>query len=244
MFLLSNEYWELRNTSKKGRGIFLKKDIAPGTIIGDYLGTLVYDNDFDEMKYGLYDLYFNETVSVVADPNEIGIQLINHSCSANCGMFPYKDHTLFFACRKIFKGEELTIQYLISPPEKNHVCQHACYCGSIVCHGTMHTSFGVEKKINDFVEKLGEVRSREILPGEHLQRLDSYPSTVSDDPIYDLFGNLEQEPFICNDASLPDLLTLREQLRETGRVFWYKTINVYIYGIMNGLIIGMNQFPV
>ena len=59
MFLFSNDYWEIKITSKKGKGVFAKKDIPPGTVIGDYLGIPILDKNYDENKSGLFDMYFN-----------------------------------------------------------------------------------------------------------------------------------------------------------------------------------------
>lgn len=247
MFLLPNEYWEVRETEKKGRGVFAKKDISAGAIIGDYLGKLVLDKDFDELTQGLYTMYFNNETSIAPDPETLGIHLINHSCSANCEMFPYKGHMLYFANRFIFAGEELTVRYLLDPPEKGHVCTHICYCGSLVCHGTMHTTIAVSKRMEQFVKKLGEENDEQTLPvplGQTLRRFDSYPKAIVDDPFYDLFGNLAQKPEVYDNPYLPHIESLRKSIRETGRLLWFERMHFGVYGIMNGLIVGMDTIKV
>ena len=41
MFLLSEDYLQIRKTKKKGFGVFAKKRIKAGTVIGDYLGKVI-----------------------------------------------------------------------------------------------------------------------------------------------------------------------------------------------------------
>lgn len=245
MFLLPKKYWEVKETAQKGRGVFARQDIPAGAIIGDYLGKLIYQKDFDEAKEGLFDMWFNEKISVLADPKKIGIHLINHSCSSNCDMYPYKGHMLFFATRHIFKGEELSVQYLLPPPDKNHICNHTCYCNSLVCHGTMHTSIEIENKADIFIQKL-DGKYRKVPPvsiGSELPRLETYPRQVADDPIYDIFGSLEQKPLVCPDAVMPSIKKLRQLLREKGKVLYFKNFKTYVFGIMNGLVMCMTTFP-
>ena len=53
MFLLNTDYWEVKESEKKGRGVFVKKDITAGTVIGDYLGKIVSDDDETKENEGL-----------------------------------------------------------------------------------------------------------------------------------------------------------------------------------------------
>jgi len=154
MFLLDKSYYEIRDTKEKGKGVFAKKDIEAGTVIGDYLGKLIKfeDEESYEDKYGLYSMYYNEKATIFADQKSIGIHLINHSCSANCGMFPYGLRCLYFSIRKIFKGEELTVHYGISAPKSRLEKNYPCSCKSINCIGTMHVSNN-KYKLKDNGEK-------------------------------------------------------------------------------------------
>lgn len=243
MFLLSKEYWEVKETPKKGRGVFAKKDIPAGTVIGDYTGKLIRDIDFNESSYGTYDMYFTNDISILADKNTVGVHLINHSCSSNCDTFPYQDHALYFACRHIFPGEELTIQYLLDPPEKDHVCTHICYCDSPVCHGTMHTNIATAKNAEKFIKSHTKKHLTQlpIKIGEDLPLLKSYPKNIHDYPIYDLYGCLSQKPLEILDEQMPSIEKIRNEIREKGRILYCKKLNFYIYGVMNGLVIGTEK---
>src|SRR5579871_5079449 len=117
MFLLSPDYWEIKKTKNKGKGVFAKKNIIAGTIIGDYLGKIIRKDDEEkyEDKYGFYAMYYHGRATIFPEVKQPGIHLINHSCMPNCYMYTYQGHTLYFALRRIFAGEELTVSYLVSP---------------------------------------------------------------------------------------------------------------------------------
>src|SRR5687768_10758672 len=82
MFLLDASYWEVKTTKEKGRGVFAKKDIAPGIVIADYLGRVIKTAEEDTSeKDGLYLLYYHDYASIYpADLEAEGFHLVNHSC--------------------------------------------------------------------------------------------------------------------------------------------------------------------
>src|SRR4051812_33211614 len=114
MFLLNKSFWEVRKTKSTGRGVFARKIIEGGTVLGDYIGEIMSPEE-DNDEGGIYGMWINSTTIVNADPAAEGIHLINHSCEPNVAMYSYKGHILYFALRKIFPGEQLVIQYLIDP---------------------------------------------------------------------------------------------------------------------------------
>ena len=81
MFLIPSNFWEIRETKNKGRGVFAKKPIPTGTIIGDYVGKLIQlnDVDFDKEKKNLYLMYYNDEIGIYPDLKKPGVYLINHS---------------------------------------------------------------------------------------------------------------------------------------------------------------------
>lgn len=188
MFLLKEEYWQIKKTKEKGYGVFAKKEINTGTIIGDYLGKVIkitqYDLESD--KNGLYLMYFTNQASLYPNLKKPGIHLLNHSCTPNCWIYTYCGHTLFFALRKINPDEELTISYLLSPKGKNcKPCLHTCKCGSKFCTGTMHLSEDKYEKWQKFQnkEKRKTKKVRTVF-GKNLPKLTSYPKIIPDNPIY------------------------------------------------------------
>lgn len=190
MFLLKEDYWQIKKTKEKGYGVFAKKEISKGTIIGDYLGKVIKtaEYDFENDKNGLYLTYFSNQASIYPNLEKPGIHLLNHSCVPNCWIYVYKGHSLFFALRKIKPKEELTISYLLSPKGKScNPCPHICKCGSKFCAGTMHLSEDKYKKWQKFqnTEKKKTKRVKVIF-GKNLSKLTAYPKMIPCNPIYAL----------------------------------------------------------
>ncbi|CAN5123381.1 hypothetical protein BH09PAT1_BH09PAT1_6070 [soil metagenome] len=188
MFLLKNDYWEIKETQAKGRGVYAKKNIPQGTIIGDYLGKVIKTEEYDleKDKDGLYLMYLTDEASIYPHLSKPGIYLLNHSCRPNCWIYPHMGHTLFFAFKDIVAGDELTISYLLNPLDGTcKPCSHECKCGNNLCTNTMHT----EKKLYDRwqvfqdtqIKKSGKLH---FTFGEDLPMLYKYPKIDINDPIY------------------------------------------------------------
>ena len=188
MFLIKDDFWQIKATQEKGLGIFCKKELKAGTIIGDYLGKVIktahYDLDRD--KKGLFLMYFTDQASIYPNLKKPGIHLLNHSCTPNCWIYIYCGHTLFFTLRKIAPGEELTISYLLSPKDETcKPCLHTCKCKSKFCTGTMHMSPDKYERWQIFQneQKKKTKRAKAVL-GKNLPKLTSYPKTIPNNPIY------------------------------------------------------------
>jgi hypothetical protein len=245
MFLLPNDYWEVRETPNKGRGVFAKKDISAGTVIGDYLGKIIHDDDDYELQeeYGFYSLSYTDDTSIWPDPEKPGIYLINHSCTPNTYILSYYGHTIYFALRKIFKGEELTVSYLMSPADADcDPCEHDCHCGSMLCTSTMHmtqASFDAWNKFDDEMLKKYPFQPTPI--GGELQKLSEYPKIVADYPVHPLYGALDHEPLNLDDTKLPAINDLRKIIRSTGQKLFFKKLKKYVLGIADQKIIERNE---
>lgn len=241
MFLIPEDYWEVRKTAKKGRGVFATKDIEAGTIIGDYLGTVIHPKDEDTIdeEENFYLMYYHDTASVFPDLSKPGIYLLNHACTPNSWMYTYKGHTLFFALRHIFPGEELTINYLLSPQDELCApCTHLCSCDGVICHQTMHLSKKRYEFWSEFHnEEMSRTKAERIRYGKPLKGLDSYPDAPKDHPVYDVFGSMQEKPAVIHDTKLPSLKDIRALIKETGRTLHYPKLNVHILGVTDGHIV-------
>lgn len=188
MFLLSQTYWQVKQTKEKGRGIFAAKEIPAGTVIGDYLGTVIDMAQFDpgDDAEHLFLMYFTDRACIYPDDTRPGVHLINHSCRPNCWIYSYRGHTLFFSLRTIKPGEELTISYLLSPDDGTCApCIHVCKCGSKFCTGSMHLSPKAYALWQTF-QKNERKKTRRV-PfrfGDILAPLPVYPETIPDNPVY------------------------------------------------------------
>lgn len=188
MILLPENYLEIRNTKNKGRGLFMIKDIPKGTVIGDYIGKIIHPKDAIIDDENLYLMYYHDHAVISPDIEKFGIHLLNHSCIPNTFVYIYKGHTLAFALRKILKGEELTIFYLLSPKDKScDPCPHICKCGNSKCSGTMHLSKKEYEKWRKFSDTRAKKTKRErIRYGKELPLLSSYPKKISEDYIKEI----------------------------------------------------------
>ncbi len=188
MFLLSDEYWEIRNTKSKGRGVFAKKDISKGTVIGDYIGKIIRPQDALIDEENFYLMYYHDHAVISPDLEKPGVHLLNHSCKPNAFLYIYKGRTLAFALERISKGEELTIPYLLAPKDEFcEPCLHVCRCGNLKCSGTMHLSKERYEKWSKFNEKWAKKTKRKRISfGKELPRLISYPKKISGDYIREI----------------------------------------------------------
>ncbi|MBP9718902.1 MAG: SET domain-containing protein [Candidatus Levybacteria bacterium] len=241
MFLLSPDNYEIKETKKKGKGVFAKKNIRSGVILGDYIGTVIKTaEDFlPDDKESFYLLYYHDQASIFPDLKKPGIHLLNHSCAPNCWMYTYRGHTLFFSLRNIFKGEEITISYLLSPQEpycKN--CTHLCSCGHLFCTKSFHLSQKRYASWSAFHEKQSqETKRMRIHYGKVLPKLSTYPKRIPDNPIYTLFGAEHIDPFILQNTSLPSISEIRRTIRQTGKTLYLPFLNIKIHGILENKII-------
>ena len=188
MFLIKKGFWQIKKTNSRGYGVFAKKGIDAGIIIGDYLGKVIKtaEYDLDKDKNGLYLMYLTDQSSIYPNFKKPGTHLLNHSCEPNCWIYTYCGHTLFFTLRQIKPGEELTISYLLSPKSKNcDPCRHICKCGSKSCKGTMHLSeekYKIWQKFQN--KKKKKTKTVKFVFDKNLQKLTSYPETIPNNPIY------------------------------------------------------------
>ncbi len=241
MLLISPEYYTIHKTKHKGRGIFAVKEIKGGTVIGDYLGKLVSVRN--ESKYkGMYGMWYNDRATIVIeDVKKTGAHLINHSCIPNCAMYTYKKHTLIFALRKIFPGEELTYSYLLDPPDSNKepAYMHSCICGSEFCTTSFHVNSFISKKWEHFVKSKypNDFNKTEIPFNNNLPVLKNYPESIDDNEIYDMYADFSHSPEIIEDTVMPDKKKVRKLIRETGKILEYKKMKIKIFGIRNGYLL-------
>lgn len=177
MQLLPDTYWEIRETKHKGRGLFVKKDIPAGSIIGDYVGTVLRPQDALVDEENFYLMYYHDYAVIAPDLTKPGVHLLNHACVPNAWLYTYKGHTLAFALRQISKGEEITISYLLSPKDTFcKDCVHLCTCGNKQCSKTMHLSkekYKIWKELNEQWTK--KTKKQRIIYGKELPLLSSYP---------------------------------------------------------------------
>ncbi len=244
MFLLSSDSYVVKNVPKKGRGVFANRDIPAGSVIGDYIGLIVTDDvalkKESENNNDIYAMnYHNNLCIFPRDHKEIGIHLLNHSCSANCETIEYFGHKIFFTLRRVLKGEELTIDYSFSPGyvnEKDFV--YPCFCGSSSCRGTMYASNDKLDVYYSFCKKESKGQKFKWLKsGEKLFPLEKYPKEIKDNKVFNLFANTHVAPLVLTDKKIPNILELRKKIRETGKALKFINLGLKVIAIDDGRII-------
>lgn len=245
MFLIPESSWEVKDTKEHGRGIFATKEISAGTVIGDYTGRVIRPQEEDEVEKGahFYLMYYHDYASIYPDLKKPGIHLINHSCTPNVWMYTYHGHTLYFALRKIFRGEQITVSYQLSPLDKNCApCTHTCTCGAALCFQTMHLSQKRYKEWDAFQTVQEDRTPRErVRFGELLPPLASYPKSIPDNSIYILFGAKQELSVKLMDKKIPSKTEMRKIIRDTGRTIHFYNLNLKVHGVFEDLLISESR---
>jgi hypothetical protein len=228
MFLIPDDAWEIRGRAfssddfgKNNRGVFATRSIRAGTIVGDYLGLLVPNEE--EARYDAgrdtYLMYYDERVSIWPDPSQPGIHLINHSCEPTCGIVTHQGHSLYVAIRTIHPDEELTVSYLLGPIDDECApCRHACWCRARSCTGTMHLPIDRYVAWKQFDDR--QSRRAPAAPVEAYQQLpplDRYPARIPDRGFHVIAGSWAVPTKILPDDRLPSISAMRRAIRRTGR---------------------------
>lgn len=240
MFLIPDDSWEVKEVFGMGRGIFAKKEIKAGTVIGDYLGRVVHPEEEDALDtHGIYLMYYHDYASIYPDTKKPGIHIINHSCTPNTWMYTYHGHTLYFALRHIFPGEQITVSYQVSEQDKYcNPCMHLCNCGAVICFQTMHLSkkrYAAWAEFHDKEEK--KTKRAQVKFGQNLPMLSNYPKTISDNPIYTLFGAESRHSVKIMDKTVPSKSEVRRIIRETGRSVQFYKLNLKVHGVFEDLLV-------
>ena len=137
----------VRNSPIHGRGVFALRKIPKGTRIIEYKGRLITDKESDRRysrahEHSPHTMLFSVDGGWVIDATRHGnsARWINHSCAPNCEIEEESQRVFIEARREIRPGEELTYDYNLQIGEKHTKAakrEHACFCGSRSCRGTM-----------------------------------------------------------------------------------------------------------
>ena len=110
-----NKLYRVKDSKIDKKGLYAKKDIAPGTRIIQYIGKLItkkqtenndkFDNDKD-----IYLFNLNNRYDLDGDFKWNTARLINHSCDPNCEVEGKGLEIWVTSIRFIKKGEELKIE--------------------------------------------------------------------------------------------------------------------------------------
>jgi len=96
----------IKKSNIKGKGLFAKRDIEKGELIGIVKGKIVPDNKYSYKKYNPNYLHPISYKKAILNKNKT--KYTNHSCNPNAGL---KKGIRIIALKNIKKDEEITIDY-------------------------------------------------------------------------------------------------------------------------------------
>lgn len=125
---------EIRDAGTKGKGVFARRDFAPGEFIfrrrhGKMVDTADIATLSGDDRMHMCELDFDR-FAVLAPPG----CYLNHSCDPSA----MRSGVKVFAWRPIRAGDEVTIDYRLNAFYGN---SWPCECGAAVCTGTVVGSF-------------------------------------------------------------------------------------------------------
>lgn len=130
---------EIKETKKRGKGVFALKDFRKCEVIFINLrGKLIKDKDIGKILKSEGD-HLNEinkeTWEIMNPPG----RFVNHSCNPNAIPKEFSEKNVpYVALKPIKKGEEITIDYRINAHTGN---TWECHCGSKNCSGKVTSDF-------------------------------------------------------------------------------------------------------
>ncbi len=228
--------WAIRKTPW-GRGVFARREVPAGTVVGDYVGLV--DVPRDEPVGQLYAMMLSlyRWVYPPSPRRTVGVHVINHSCAPNAGLYPFRGHVLATTIRRVFAGEELTFDYWMTKPEPGEDW-HPCFCGTAQCRGSFALGSARQEELvrRLFVGPSWAGARRKIRPGETLQPLPRYPSRTRDLSAYNVFGHPRLPP-VRHHAARLEHRPLRALLRESGRRVELPKLGVVVLGSHDGQLL-------
>ena len=115
---------EVRQSPIEGRGCFTTRRFRRGRKVGELLGERIARAEAERRTSGKRRIRIcdvDERTSIDANVSGDATAFINHSCKPNLFTRVVGGHVLFFALRDIEPGEELTIDYELSPHPNSKV---------------------------------------------------------------------------------------------------------------------------
>jgi uncharacterized protein len=156
----------IRRSDIEGRGCFSTRRFGKGSKVAELLGERISRREAESRiahKRRIRICDVDDRTAIDADVGGDATAFINHSCDPNLFMRVVRGHVLFFARREIRVGDELTLDYEMSP----HPDTKPCRCGSSSCRGTINRRSEKRLRGSRRVKRRAAVRRS---PGAGMQR--------------------------------------------------------------------------
>lgn len=127
---------EIKETNK-GKGVFTKAPIAPGTVVFEAKGTILTGSQLPDALTPENDHYLQVGKNAYLGPSGDIDDFFNHSCNPNCGIRIVGHRALVLALYEIKAGSELTFDYATTSNETMDTWKMDCSCGDCNCRKTI-----------------------------------------------------------------------------------------------------------
>jgi SET domain-containing protein len=127
----------VRRSRIDGRGCFATRAFRRLGKVAELAGERISQREAERRIRGKRRIRIcdvDERTAIDAGRGGDATAFINHSCEPNLFMRVLHGHVLFFALRDIAAGEELTLDYVLTP----HSDRTRCRCGSPRCRGKLN----------------------------------------------------------------------------------------------------------
>ena len=136
---------EVRSSNVHGKGVFAKRAIRSGAVLGAYAGRRYTLDEVTKAEWNNALTYFFELSDGTFIDGETGgnpTRHLNHACEPNCEAYEARDEdggltVKFRTTRSIRAGEEIFLDYCLSIDEQDDSSDYPCHCGTRSCRGTM-----------------------------------------------------------------------------------------------------------
>jgi uncharacterized protein len=133
---LATSRLEVRPSRIHRFGVFADEPIPAGMKIIEYTGQRVSRREWvKRTAERCYLLRVDKYWSIDGSVGGSGAELINHSCEPNCRFTAIEGRMWVMSLHPIPTGEELLVDYRF--PKDAPITR--CFCGSLVCGGTINT---------------------------------------------------------------------------------------------------------
>ena len=139
---------EVKSAGERGRGLFAKVDLAVGSLVAEYVGEVIDDDECtrrltEPLSLGhVYFLQIRPGLTIdAAFKGHVG-RFVNHCCDPNCEVQKWnvqgKECMAIFTKKKLIAaGEELSFDYKMDRFAHLDCPIVACHCGAANCRGMM-----------------------------------------------------------------------------------------------------------
>jgi len=139
--------YSVRRSPLHGKGGFALQRIPKGTLLGEYVGERITEDEADRRYPEDGDGPHHTFLFVLDDGSVIdaavggnSTRFLNHSCAPNCEAQEEDGRIFLYTLRAIREGEELVYDYNFILDVRHTVAEkrrYPCRCGSRNCRGTI-----------------------------------------------------------------------------------------------------------